>query len=206
MGVVTSLDFSLPDPESESGKANWPSILRETLPYVDIFVPSLEETLQIIMPEKYSEIRASAGTSDIIDLVPLSLVREAGRLIIDYGVKILLIKAGARGAYLITGDVSPVCKKSGINLKAKDWDFREFLCNAYKADESRILNASGAGDAANAAFLSAILDGEPPEMAVKLACIAGRNNLYFHGSYPDNCNWDTMKEEIMTTPDQIVRF
>ena len=45
MGVVTSLDFSLPDPESESGKVNWPEIMQNTFPFVDIFVPSVEELI-----------------------------------------------------------------------------------------------------------------------------------------------------------------
>ena len=50
MGVVTSLDFSLPDPESESGKVNWSEVMQSILPFTDIFVPSLEEVLQIMMP------------------------------------------------------------------------------------------------------------------------------------------------------------
>ena len=41
-GATTSLDLSLSNPESPAGKADWPAILRKTLPYVDIFVPSIE--------------------------------------------------------------------------------------------------------------------------------------------------------------------
>ena len=56
MGVVTSLDFSLPDPESESGRINWPEIMQKILPFTDIFVPSLEEVLQIMQPGEYAGI------------------------------------------------------------------------------------------------------------------------------------------------------
>jgi sugar/nucleoside kinase (ribokinase family) len=42
-GMTTSLDMSLPDPNSESGRAPWKTILRKALPYVDYFVPSREE-------------------------------------------------------------------------------------------------------------------------------------------------------------------
>jgi len=196
MGVVTSLDFSLPDPESESGKINWPLILQKALPFVDIFVPSLEEAIQIVMPEKYEEIRSYTGAKDIIDLIPVDLIREAGKKIISWGVKVLLIKAGARGAYLLTGDISPLNKKSGLDLKAKEWNFRELWCKAYHADELAIINASGAGDAANAAFLSAILDGESPVMALHFATFAGRNKLYCRDNYRALTDWPSMKNEI----------
>ena len=61
MGVVTSLDFSLPDPESESGKINWPEIMKKLLPFTDIFVPSLEEATSNNDPLKYAEITMSSS-------------------------------------------------------------------------------------------------------------------------------------------------
>jgi sugar/nucleoside kinase (ribokinase family) len=206
MGVLTSLDFSLPDPDSESGKIDWPWILQKTLPFVDIFLPSLEEAVQIVMPDKYDEIRSRTGAEDIIDLIPVGLIREAGKKIISWGVKVLLIKAGARGAYLLTDDISPLCKKSGLNLKATDWNFRELWCKAYHADESAIINASGAGDAANAAFLSAILDDESPGIALQFATFAGRNKLYCRDNYRDLADWPTMKNEIIKEPVEITAF
>ncbi|HSB03325.1 MAG TPA: carbohydrate kinase family protein, partial [Anaerolineales bacterium] len=42
-GLTTSLDMAYPDPESAAGRANWRVILQKVLPYVDIFVPSLNE-------------------------------------------------------------------------------------------------------------------------------------------------------------------
>jgi sugar/nucleoside kinase (ribokinase family) len=54
MSVVTSLDFSLPDPETESGKVDWPEIMKSILPVTDIFVPSIEEALQAMLPAKYA--------------------------------------------------------------------------------------------------------------------------------------------------------
>ena len=44
-GVTTSLDMAMPDPNAPSGKANWPVIIKDTLPYGDLFVPSVEEIL-----------------------------------------------------------------------------------------------------------------------------------------------------------------
>lgn len=79
MGVVTSLDFSLPDPEGESGKVNWPEILEKTLPFLDIFVPRLEELLQTMMPEKYAEIQSMPGNTEIIDRISPGLIKNLGK-------------------------------------------------------------------------------------------------------------------------------
>jgi sugar/nucleoside kinase (ribokinase family) len=206
MGVVTSLDFSLPDPESESGKINWPVILEKTLPFVDIFVPSLEEVLQTMMPGKYAEMQSLAKNADITDKVPINLVREVGKRIIDAGVKILLIKMGSRGVYLVTGDISPVIKKSGGTLQEGKWNNREIWCNAYQADSSKITHATGAGDTAVAAFLSAVLDGESCEMAVKYAAMAGRESLYCENIFNDIGNWEQLTEKINAEQNEPIFF
>lgn len=48
-GLTTSLDMSLPDPNSASGKLDWTRILRNVLPLVDMFVPS-EDELAFMLP------------------------------------------------------------------------------------------------------------------------------------------------------------
>jgi len=204
MGVATSLDFSLPDPESESGKVRWRELMKKVLPFVDVFVPSLEEALYIMMPEKYTEL--SGNNSNIIEKAPLSLIRELGRKIIDSGVKILLIKAGDRGIYLITDSISELNKHTDLNLEEKQWNDMECWCNAYKADTTKVVSASGAGDTAVAAFLSAILDGEEAVKSVKFAAMAGRNNLYCQNIYSDLSDWDTMTKEMDMENNEIVYF
>ncbi|MCE5345339.1 MAG: carbohydrate kinase family protein [Bacteroidales bacterium] len=206
MNVLTSLDFSLPDPESESGKVNWPEIMQKTLPFIDIFVPSLEEVFQIMQPGEYDQILSSPVSTDIIDQVLVNSIRKIGKQIIDCGVKILLIKAGTRGAYLLTGDVSSISERLGFDLQKKNWNCREFWCNAYPADNLKIVNASGAGDTAIAAFLSTILDGESPDLALKYAALAGRNSLYCHNIYRDLSDWQTMAKEIKSETNEIIFF
>jgi sugar/nucleoside kinase (ribokinase family) len=206
MGVITSLDFSLPDPESDSGKLAWPSIMKKTLPFVDIFVPSLDEALLIMMPDKYSEIKSLAGNANIIDKIPMSLIKEVGKKIIDTGIKILLLKSAAQGAYLLTGDISQINRKLDLKLDEKDWSFRELWSKAYPAEDARIVNTSGAGDTAAAAFLSAILNGETAESALKYATIAGRNNLYCKDLFSDLADWEMMTKEIRTVPHDIINL
>lgn len=206
MGVVTSMDFSLPDPESESGKLDWPEILKRILPFTDIFVPSLEEALQIMMPSEYAELQSSAVNTEIIDLVSIGTIREMGRRIIDSGVKIVLIKAGHRGAFLWSGDISSINEKAGFSLNEENWNYRELWCDAYSIDKNKLKNASGAGDTASAAFLSAILDGESAESSLKYAAVAGRNNLYCYDIYKELSGWPEMTQEIESTPDKIINL
>lgn len=196
MRLVTSLDLSLPDPESESGKINWPEIIKRVLPYTDIFVPSLEEALQVTMPDEYAAMQLTSGNADIIDLVTIPTIREIGKRIIDAGVKIAFIKAGHRGAYLLTGDVSSINEKTGLNLQKERWNDQELWCNACPIDTAKVKNASGAGDTASAAFLAAILDGEDPEHSLKYAAMAGRNCLYCTDIYSELDDWAQMREEL----------
>jgi sugar/nucleoside kinase (ribokinase family) len=206
MGVVTSLDLSLPDPESESGSVNWPEIMGKVLPHTDIFVPSLEEVFQVMLPVKDGKILSLGGDNDAIDQMDVKTIRKIGRQIINSGVKILLIKAGHLGAYLLTGDVSSINKKAGLNLDETKWNNCELWCNAYKTDPLKIKNSSGAGDTSVAAFLSAIIDSEDPEPAVKYAAMAGRNNLYCTNLFDDLGNWQQMTAEMNTVKNEVIRF
>lgn len=204
--VATSLDFSLPDPESESGKVDWPGVLRKVLPYTDIFVPSLEEALLITMPEEYNRIQVLSERSDLIDRIPLQLIQKVGKHIIDWGCKIVLIKAGHRGAYLFTGDVASLNKKSGFNLSEEIWNYESLWCRAYRIDEALIKNASGAGDTSAAAFLTALLNGEDPEVSLKYAAIAGRNNLYCLDLSGKISTWEEMTGQITSEVNEIINL
>ncbi len=180
--------------------------MNKVLPYTDIFVPSLDEILQIMNPGVYSEILSPAVSSDIIDKAIMKSIREIGRKFINYGVKILLIKAGHLGAYLITGDVSSINEKATLTLSTEKWNNCELWCKAYKADPVKIRNSSGAGDTAVAAFLTAILQGEDPDSSVKYAAMAGRNSLYCKDIYNDLINWQQMAEEIKVVDNKLIKF
>lgn len=205
-GVVTSLDFSLPDSKSESGKADWRKIMQKALPYVDIFAPSLEELIQIMMPEKYAESGISHLNSDLEPEFLLNLVRELGTAVIGLGVRVLLIKMGKRGIYLKTGDISALSKKLEKKLAPEIWNHREILCNPYYAEYSEIKNASGAGDTAIAAFLTSILNAGTPEQALKYAAVAGRDSLYCASIFDDMNSWEELTREINSEQNELILF
>ena len=49
--VVTSLDMAMPDPGAAAGQAPWRTILENTLPFVDVFLPSAEALRRLILTE-----------------------------------------------------------------------------------------------------------------------------------------------------------
>lgn len=83
-GLVTSLDMSFVEAGSPSGRADWQSILRKTLPYVDYFMPSLEEVSAMF-----------GGTTD---------TEEIAKACLAYGAKAVVIKCGTDGMYYRTED------------------------------------------------------------------------------------------------------
>ncbi len=57
-GLSLSLDMSLPDPSSPSGKAPWKKILGRVLPLVDVFLPSQDELAYMLQrdPENLTDM------------------------------------------------------------------------------------------------------------------------------------------------------
>lgn len=105
LGVLTSLDMAMIDEDSESGKCDWELIMSKVLPYVDYFVPSVEELCYMIDKPRYDRWLLEAGNEDITgnlsisgDLIPLS------ERLVSLGATNILIKCGAAGMFLRTSD------------------------------------------------------------------------------------------------------
>lgn len=193
-GVTTSLDTTLPDPLSESGKANWPAILAKTLAHVDIFVPSIEEALIMLMPEAFRQIQAKAGGSDILDAVTGQDLARLTDRVLEAGAAIAMIKVGHRGCYLRTASASRIAAM-GAAAPADPERFadREIWQPAYRAP--LFASATGAGDAAIAGFLAAVLKGKSPSECLKFAALLGWQNVQTYDALSGIKTWaDTEKD------------
>lgn len=190
-GAVISLDMTLPDVNSPAGKADWEAILTEVLPFVDIFVPSVEELLFMLEPEFYSKLIKKAGDSDFIDAISLETYHLLAEKVLALGVKILLIKAGHKGAYIQTGNIAEL-HSSALQLSDIEGCPEGDWLQTLALDADRFQNASGAGDCAVAAFLSALLNDEKIMTAGRYAMIAGRDNLYGQDALSGLRKWSEM--------------
>jgi sugar/nucleoside kinase (ribokinase family) len=175
-GVTTSLDTSLPDPNSPAGRADWREIYRKALPFADIFLPSIEETFFTLHPEEYLRRKEQAGGQELIDRIA---PEEYGRLadeVLELGCRVAAIKAGHRGWYVKTATRERIAELGRATPKdPASWAGQELWCPAYQVDQ--IASAAGSGDSSIAGFLTALLRGLPLEECLRLANCAGAMNL-----------------------------
>lgn len=167
MGVITSLDLTLVDEDSEAGRCDWDKILKKVLPYVDFFVPSIEELGYMLDREKYEEWQKEVAGADITSIISLSKdIRPLAQKAIDYGCRAVLLKCGAAGMYLKTSAQEEMQK-----LHLNGWGDIDLFKKSYKAD--RVLSTKGAGDASIAAFLKSVINGCTPYESLQYAAATG---------------------------------
>lgn len=196
-GAAVSLDMTLPDPDSPAGRADWGRILANALPLVDIFVPSIEELLFMLDPALFRKLVAETQGGDILPGIPEAAYASMAERVLGLGVRILLVKAGHRGAYLRTGSleglaeaVSPLGIRDTRGCPQGEW------IPAFPVEEKRFRNACGAGDCAIAGFLAALLNGECVREAATYAMLAGRDNLYGQDAVSGLRDWPRMVLEV----------
>ena len=170
MGTVTSMDMALPDPVSAAGRADWHRILEQSLPYVDVFLPSAEEMLYMADRARFDQLKQRAGSGDMLDLLTGADLAELSAKLLDWGCKVAAIKCGHRGIYVRTGEfASPFAKSAG------GWSRRELWEPVFTVEH--FVSAVGSGDSTIAGFLSAFLRGLPLEDCLKYATAAGAENV-----------------------------
>lgn len=175
-GATTSLDMSLPDPSTESGRAPWDIILKKTLPYVDVFLPSIEEAVFMMQRERFLAMKVEHGGAELIDYFDAPDYTTLSSQFLAFGSKIVALKSGHRGFYVRTADAAAFETMGRARPgDAANWSNRELWCPAYRVDP--IASATGSGDSSIAGFLSAFLRGETIERALKYANTAGSENL-----------------------------
>ncbi len=195
LGITTSLDMSLPDPNSEYGKVNWLSILNKLLPYVDIFLPSFEEIAYMLARKKYDSLKKRAGKNDINDYFTAGDLSELSSLILEYGCRIVVLKCSHRGIYARTAG-----KGFSDNIgKTKpgdtsNWSSRELWAPSYHIE--KIASATGSGDSAIAGFLMAFQKGETIEGAVNTANAVGAQSLSAYDAAGGIGNWADIQKMV----------
>lgn len=197
LGVTTSLDMSLADPKSESGKADWNRILKNTLPYVDIFIPSVEEMVFMLDQKFYFRLKKMAKGQSILDAVPVELYSRMAEKCLAYGAKIVGLKCAHKGIYLRTAGKKSILKLGVAKPENPDnWSNRELWEPSYQVNQ--IASATGAGDSAIAGFYAAYLRGKPVEEALRYACTVGAMNLDAFDAVSSIRSWQETTRKIQS--------
>lgn len=193
LGVTTSLDMALPDPNAEAGRVDWLAILARTLPYVGVFLPSIEEILYMLRPTTYQTLRQSSG-GDLIDNVTPSLLSDLAEQLLAMGVGIVGLKLGERGFYLRTAQTKVLASLGrAAPVDLSDWADRELWMPCFKAD---LVGTTGAGDAAIAGFLAALLRGLPVVQAVTMAVAVGACNVEAADALSGLRSWEATRTRV----------
>ena len=174
-GVTTCLDMALPDPGSAAGRADWQAILRATLPYVDIFLPSIEETLYALRRPTYDRLHQAAADHNITPLVTPELLSDVSGELLALGVKAAGLKLGDRGLYLRTaGEAAWKDMGRGQPADLAAWAGKELWAPCFQVE---VVGTTGSGDATIAGFLASLLRGLSAEQAVLMAVAVGACNI-----------------------------
>ncbi len=192
-GLTTALDFSLPDLSGPAGRLDWLTILDNTLPLVDLFVPSVEELIFLLDRKLFDQHCAKPDMSLIDAIEPAHLEGLADR-ILRYGVKALMFKLGQRGIYLRTAPANRWQKCGrGLEHLGEDWHDRQIWAPAFAVTEK---SGTGAGDAAIAGFLASILRGASPEQALRMAVATGAHCVETPGGMAELEGWDQIGSRV----------
>lgn len=176
LGVTTTLDMSLPDQKSESGRVNWEKVLKSLLPYVDIYMPSVEETLFMIMREEFERLNRNAKGHDMLENLDINILPKLGEKLVACGTKMAVIKCGVKGYYIRTQGKEVLSRMGKAKPADLDnWANRELQQESFHV--SSIASATGSGDSSIAGFIAAFLNGRSIEETIRIACAVGSQNL-----------------------------
>jgi sugar/nucleoside kinase (ribokinase family) len=159
----------VPDPGALSGQVNWQSILRKTLSYVDIFLPSIEEILFMLRRADFD-----AWSPDVLSHLNRHYLSELADELLKMGGVIVGFKLGEMGMYLKTANTPSLDRLKRLDVDIPFWTDVECWTPAYDVE---VVGTTGAGDAAYAGFLAAVLRGANPQSALRWACAVGACNV-----------------------------
>lgn len=173
LSVATSLDMAAIDASSQAAQVDWKTLLKEVMPYVDFFAPSMEELAYMIAPNRLKVWKERAKEDDITNVLSIEEdIRPLADMLLSWGAKVVLIKCGVKGLYVKT-NTKEVLKQVGGGLEKELmlWANQERFEKSYKPEQ--VLSATGAGDTCIAAFLTAISKGYPLTRCLELAAATG---------------------------------
>ncbi|MCW5942203.1 MAG: carbohydrate kinase family protein [Fimbriimonadaceae bacterium] len=157
LGLTTSLDMCYVDPNGEAGRADWRAFLERTLPFVDVFVPSLEEVAFMLrrpLPTRRDRAAIRELVAELLDLGPL----VAG------------VKVGSAGTYAATAPTGARWSDVGAGGGDAGWVGREAWQRCFVVD---VRGTTGSGDATIAGLLFGLVRAMGFEESLRAACAVG---------------------------------
>jgi sugar/nucleoside kinase (ribokinase family) len=194
MGIITTLDLAIPDPNSTAGRADWHAILSATLPHVDVFLPSAEEILLMLRRSLFDQLAANAHSNRPLEQMGPDIISELGQVLLDMGTKIVVLKIGDRGLYLRTANAAILARMGSSSIvDVVAWSDRELWAPCFA---TQVAGTTGSGDTTIAGFLMGLLRGMAPEETLQAACAVGACNVEAVDALSGIRSWPETAERI----------
>ncbi|UCC62328.1 MAG: carbohydrate kinase family protein, partial [Anaerolineae bacterium] len=150
----------------------WLPLLARVLPCVDLFLPSLAETLFALDRGRFERMEQGAGPAEVIAQADGALLGELAERLLGLGVAVVGLKLGDQGLYVrTTKDPARLSPLESVGLREpRGWQGRELLAPCFQVD---VAGTTGAGDCTIAGFLAGLLGGCPLEEAMTAAVAVG---------------------------------
>lgn len=195
-GVTTSLDMALPDPAAPAGRCDWEVILKAVAPFVDLFLPSIEELLFMLDRPRLDTMHA--GGEVLPQLRGEDLHNLSDRLL-EMGMAAVCIKCGQRGLYLRTaGQERMQNTGSGQPENLARWGERELWHPVFRIEGPP--HATGSGDSAIAGLLAAWLRGLGPTEALRCSAGCGACNVSAPDALSGLPSWPELQHRLVDWP------
>lgn len=191
LNLITSMDMTVPDANSPSGKVDWRVILQRTLPYVDIFIPSIEEIMFMLRRETYEKWGA-----DLLQNLTMDDLDNLAQELLKMGCGIVGFKLGEYGFYIQT-ETTPNKLQflTQIDQSPDAWTAHKVYHPAF---DVKVAGTTGAGDSAYGGFLTALYRGYSPEDCVKWACAVGACNVEASDATSGILSWEETEARLQT--------
>ncbi len=192
-GLTTSLEFSLPDLTSPASEVDWLTVLANCLPFVDLFLASIDELLFLLKRDTFDQLSGNPE-APLVDAVTTELLDELSEFVLGNGVKLVMVKLGQGGIYLRTAE-TPAWEKTGRALQglSDKWHSRALWAPAFKVEDQ---GTAGAGDAAIAGLICSLLQNQDPEPALMIASAAGAYSVEKADSISGLLPWEEILSRV----------
>jgi sugar/nucleoside kinase (ribokinase family) len=192
--LTNSLDMAYPDPDSEAGRIDWVALLERVLPYVDIFLPSLDEILFMLDRSRHDAL-SEAATGEIAASVEGALMSALAGQVLDMGVTIVVLKLGSQGLYARTSSDKERFASMGTSAPedTDNWLGRELLVPCFR---TKVVGTAGAGDCTIAGFLAGLLKDLPIEDVMTSAVAVGAFNVERPDATSGVPDWDMVQARV----------
>ncbi|HEV7300313.1 MAG TPA: carbohydrate kinase family protein [Tepidisphaeraceae bacterium] len=192
-GLATSLDLCQPDPASEAGRLDWVQLLSGTLPFVDVFLPSIDELLYMLDRPTHDRLAGGETLNAVMNRARLAVIADQ---CLAMGAAVVAMKLGEHGLYVRTSTdparVAAFCSRLGLDRM--EWSGKEALSPCFRVE--RVVGTTGSGDCTIAGFVAALLRGDGPAQAADAATAVGACSVEAADATSGVPSWPVVAERV----------